>query len=123
MLSNPSTQYVITKACTGVHAALLLNCYLLHFFSPAKAQGKLAIWWDLNDKRYTVNYATMDSGSEYRILFTNYILLGALVTTALSPQDYRVADFKAAANDAFCMLLILGSICGCDAMQCCGHNL
>ena len=51
--------------------------------------------------RYAVNYATMDSGSEYRILFTNYILLGALVTRALSPQDYRVADFKAAASDAF----------------------
>ena len=45
------------------------------------------------------------SGTEYYILFSNYIVLSAFVTTALwgfSPRAYKAAATKAATSDSFC---------------------
>ena len=71
----------------------------------AKAQGRPTPQWDINDKRYAVDQKKVDRGTDYHILFANYILLSALVTTALwglSPRAYKAAASRAADSDSFC---------------------
>ena len=71
----------------------------------AKAQGRPTALWDINDKRYAVDQKKEDSGTDYHILFANYIFLSALVTTALwglSPRAYKAVASRAADSDSFC---------------------
>lgn len=84
----------------------------------AKAQGRPAPQWDLNDKRYAADRDKVDSVTDYRILFANYIFLSALVTTALwgfSSRAYKAVGSKAADNDYFCFrfwgIVIVAMLC------------